>query len=184
VPSYDFDAEGVAHICKLATPPAYDRPYHDAIDVLDWGLSQRHGPHRACSTCERWRNGIRTQETSRRPPGAVSRDSCFGCYASFFDQVDEDGHDISLGTNTSRSKGLDPAEAAERRTLMAEWRALLEQLQDHNANEHRYTSKREKDDFRGVRIKLQTELASIREVAVQQGWDPIKITASGSYINF
>lgn len=118
VTKYALDANAVAYISKHPWKAGDQTPFHNPVDVFEWGLHTPDGvgtkdAHRPCGQwCNKWdgrdsddnpiekRRALPDEtwkdreilDTAARPPGPVRRGGCSGCYASFYDVVKPPTH--------------------------------------------------------------------------------------------
>lgn len=168
---FNFDARAVAFASRGPyDPDEAEDLSRDALAVARWAADYGGDLHRACQTCDRYhgfgRRQVRSLETATRPPGTLGRDSCRGCFVSFFDRADEHP----------------PATPEHRqlcRDLLARWRELFSALADVQEAPTADLTERKLKALRLARIKAESRLNAQTAACREAGFDPKEMVASG-----
>lgn len=205
---FQLDAAGVAYISKHPWKSGEQTPFHNPVDVSEWGLHTTHGigvrdVRRMCFNCDKWdgkRAGTddnaekrRTPDTAERPPGPIRRAGCHGCFASFFDRVTPPKEPLAkrrellgLYSDAIHAVQTQTAEIARRKRQVRSWRWHVDSYPLGQAPDHpripqaeRSFDKRDQAQHNTRLIKLETRRNMLHRACLDAGFDPIQVLASG-----
>lgn len=174
---YIYDANSVAYVSKQPWRRGEQTPFHNPVEVFEWGLHNASGQsirdvHRACWTCSvRWDGKNpkddsnmpkwRTPDTAERPPGTIRRASCAGCYASHFDKVEPED-----------------STPEERQELLDQYLAALN-AEDKHTREH---SRRVREAYRwAVFLEDWTWICQTADDDVRETWERTRATFEATF---
>lgn len=214
---YSLDGNAVAYISKHPTKMGEERPFHNTIDIINWAMSLSFGGPNVpdnmelpCYGCARWdgryhndpEDRRRTRDISpraaRRPPGAVRRAGCHGCFVSFYDR-----HERPRSTSEQRQRLLELFRAVlaeiDEHVTERKRRVRLAREWDHHLDDSRRRAffglrelppppipekerrmdKAERQRFDTRTGKLHSRREHLREQCLKAGFDPTQVLASG-----
>lgn len=211
-----IDALAVALPARRPLEPGEIPPHTNAIRILEWSLDRRN-LQRECARCERWdglradqakTTVVRTPETSERPPGAQRRDSCTGCFVSFFlghqdappEPEEADDQAAALEAWRAARACLDKhrEHAKHRARMYRRWRALMDEVLEYERQgrggaarafaetqvplAERTLTEKQLSRMNTEKIKLKTRLNAALERCLELGVDPVQAAASGALL--